>query len=131
MRIIPGTTELTEPFWRAAADGTLSVRRCEDCGALQHPPMPRCASCHGESLEWVAISPTASVYAYTVVYHPAHYALADKVPYVLAMVETEDGLKFVTDVVDCDPDGVVIGMPVQLRFETVADGIGLIHATPA
>lgn len=131
MRILPGTTEQTAPFWKAAAEGSLAVRRCGDCGALQHPPMPRCAHCHGESLDWVTVTAGATVYAYTVVHHPAHFALADKVPYVLAMVETADGLKFVTDVVDCDPDEVRIGMPVQLRFETVAEDLGLIHAVPA
>lgn len=130
MRIIPGTTELTAPFWNAAAAGSFVVRRCAACGTLQHPPMPRCAACHGESLEWVARSPQATVYAYTVVHHPAHFALADKVPYVVAMVETADRLKLVTDIVECAPEDVRIGMTVQLRFEKVADNIGLIHAAP-
>jgi uncharacterized OB-fold protein len=131
VRLIPATTELTAPFWKAAAEGSLAVRRCAACGTLQHPPMPRCAACHGESIQWVTIAPEATVYAYTVVYHPAHFALADKVPYVVAMIETGDGLKFVTDVVECAPEDVRIGMPVRLRFEKVADEVGLIHAAPA
>jgi uncharacterized OB-fold protein len=131
VRLIPGTTELTAPFWKAAATGSLAARRCTDCGTLQHPPMPRCAACHGESLAWVTLPPEATVYAYTVVHHPAHFALTDKVPYIVAMLETADGLKLVTDIVECAPEDVRIGMSVQLRFEQVADDIGLVHAAPA
>lgn len=131
MTIIPATSDLTRPFWEGLARGEILVRRCLDCGCAQHPPVPRCVACHGEHFEWVALSGDATLYSYTVAIHAAHHALADRVPYVVALVDTAEGHRMVCDVLDCAPDAVRVGMAVRLSGEPVAPGIGLLHARPA
>lgn len=124
MRIIPGSSELTRPYWDAANDHRLVAQQCEDCGRLQHPPMPRCPGCHGERFTWRELGGRGRVYSYTVVHHPAHIALADRVPYVVGIVELDEGPRLVTSFLG-DPTAVRIGDSVEVRFEQVADGVTL------
>ncbi len=41
------------------------------------------------------------------------------VPYVIAIVELEEqtDLRIATNIVDCEPDSVYVGLPVEVRFE--------------
>ena len=102
--IIPGMTDLTRPYWAAARAGRLVLQRCTGCGQVWHPPLPRCPHCHRASLDWVEAAGTGTVYTYTVVRHPTHAALADRVPYVVAIVETRRGTRLVTGITGCDVD---------------------------
>jgi len=71
------------------------------------------------------------VYSYTVARRPTHPAFADRVPYVIAIVELEEGPRMTTNVVGCEPDDVHIGMPVRATFEDVDEEIALVCFEPA
>jgi uncharacterized OB-fold protein len=131
MAIIPGMTELTRPYWDAALEGRLVVQECQQCRRLWHPPLPACPHCHGTDLGWRELSGTGTVYTYTVVRHATHVALADQVPYVVAIVELAEGPRLVTRVTGCPPGEVRAGMPVLVRFRPVADGVKLAYFEPA
>ena len=102
-------TELTAPYWKAAREGRLLVQECQDCHVLRHPPLPRCPGCHGSHLGWREVSGEGTVYTYTVVRHPTHFAFADKVPYVLAIVELAEGPRLVSALAGVEPDEVRVG----------------------
>jgi uncharacterized protein len=123
--IVPGMTELTKPYWDAAREGRLGVQRCAGCDRVWHPPLPRCPHCHGTDLEWVAASGRGTVYSFTVVDHPTHVALRDRVPYVVAMIELEEGPRLVANVRGCAPEEVRVGMPVEVVFEQLSGDIVL------
>ena len=125
MAIIPGMTELTRPYWAAAREGRLVVQQCPACGQLWHPPLPRCPNCHHAELAWREVAGTGTVYTYTVVTHPTHIALADRVPYVVAIVELTEGPRVVTGITGCEPRDVRAGMPVRARFVPVSPDITL------
>jgi uncharacterized protein len=125
MAIIPGMTDLTRPYWAAAREGRLVVQQCADCGKIWHPPLPACPHCHGAALGWREVAGTGTIYTYTVVTHPTHVAFADKVPYVVAIVELSEGPRLVTGIVGCDASEVRAGLPVQVRFTPVNDEITL------
>ena len=131
MAIIPGRTELTSPFWEAASDERLVAQQCRSCGQCWHPPLPACPHCHGTDLGWRELSGAGTVYTYTVVRHATHVALADQVPYVVAIVELAEGPRLVTRVTGCPPGEVRAGMPVLVRFRPVADGVKLAYFEPA
>jgi uncharacterized OB-fold protein len=71
------------------------------------------------------VSGDGTVYTYTVVRHPTHFAFADKVPYVLAIVELAEGPRLVTALVGAAPEEVRVGQPVRVVFREVADGVTL------
>jgi uncharacterized OB-fold protein len=84
-----------------------------------------CTECGSQALEWVVACGRGTVYSYTVARRPTHPAFAERVPYVIAIVELDEGPRVTTNVVDCDPDAVRIGLPVELTFEAPVDGIAL------
>lgn len=115
-RMIPERTEHNRPFWTGGADGRLHVPYCEPCARWTLPPEPDCPDCDG-ALVTREVSGNGSVFTYTVNHHPFNPAVPP--PYVIAIVELveQEGLRVATNVVDCEPDSVTIGMPVEVRFE--------------
>jgi uncharacterized protein len=134
MAVVPGMTELTRPYWDAAREGRLVVQECLECHRLRHPPLPACPDCgrsrDGSTLGWREVSGTGTVYTYTVVRHPTHFAFADAVPYVIALVELTEGPRLVTGITGCPPEEVRVGMPVRAVFREVAEGITLSYFEP-
>jgi len=131
MAIVPGMTKLTAPYWDAARDGRLVVQECRSCGRLTHPPLPACPDCHSTELGWREVSGHGTVYTYTVVRHPTHFAFADRVPYVIALVELAEGPRLISGITGIAPDEVRVGMPVRVVFREVADGVTLPYFEPA
>lgn len=113
----PGLTQDNRPFFDAASEGRLVIQRCRSCETLQHPPAPRCATCGSYDLGWVDASGKGTVYAYTVAHHPQVDGF--DYPLVIAVVELAEGTRLVSNIVDCDPRSVSIGMPVTVRFVAV------------
>jgi uncharacterized protein len=131
MAVIPGSTELTAPYWEAAREGRLVVQQCQSCRQVWHPPLPSCPHCHSASLGWHETTGAGTVYTYTVVRHATHFAFADKIPYVLALVELAEGPRLVTAITGCAPDEVRVGLPVRAVFREVADGVTLPYFEPS
>lgn len=122
---VPVVEPLTEPYWEAARAGRLVIQRCTDCGTFRHLPHVLCGSCQSGAHEWVASAGRGTVFTYTVVTHPVHGAVVDVVPYAVVVVELDDcgGVLVPSNVVDCPPDAVHVGMPVEVVFERVTDEI--------
>jgi uncharacterized OB-fold protein len=129
-RPLPRPTGISAPFWRGAAEGRLLLQRCRRCGSFIYYPRPFCPTCLGGELEWREASGKGQVYTYTVVRRAATPAFADKVPYVLAIVELEEGPRLVTNIVGCRPEEVRVGMPVKATFERYSDEVGLVFFRP-
>lgn len=108
-------TPLTKAYWDAAADGELLLQRCVDCNNLQHYPRSICTSCWSEDLVWQSASGLGRVWTFTVVGIPGHAAWGSEVPYILALVELDEGPRLMTNIVGCDPAGVACGQRVSLR----------------
>jgi len=121
----------TKPFWEGCARGELLLQRCLDCGAVRHPPSPICRSCLSSHQEWVPASGNAAVYTFVVVHHAFHAAFEEEVPYVVAIVELEEGPHMLSNVVDVPPEGVEIGMPLRVCFDRVSDEVTLPKFRPA
>jgi hypothetical protein len=131
MAVVPGMTELTAPYWAAAREGRLVVQECRACREVWHPPLPRCPHCHAPDPGWRQASGDGTIYTYTVVRHPTHFAFAAKVPYVLAIIELTEGPRLVTALTGVEPDTVRVGLPVRAVFREVADGVSLPYFEPA
>ena len=131
MKIVPGTTPLTEPYWQAAKEHKLVLQRCTPCGYVWHPPLPRCPRCHSQALEWQPASGRGKVYSYTTVYHATHAAMTEKVPYIVALVQLEEGPRVLTNLRNCTEEDARVDMPVSLLFEELTDDITLPQFQPA
>lgn len=119
-RIPPPVDDVNRPFWTSGPDGPLLVQFCPECDRWLFPPAAACAGCGGAP-DWRPVSGDGTVFTFTVNRHPYHPDVS--VPYVVAIVDLveQEGLRFTTNVVGCDPDAVAIGMPVRVTFEPAGD----------
>lgn len=118
------------PFWAAAFEGRLVVQRCERCGSHQLYPRASCLSCRGP-VDYVEASGRGTVYSYTVIRQNYARPFRDWIPYVVALVDLEEGPRVMTNVVGADPEDVHIGMAVRARFEAVSEEAGIVLFEPA
>jgi uncharacterized OB-fold protein len=120
MRQLPALEMGSRFFWESGADGVLRILRCT-CGRFQHPPLPRCPVCGSTNLEPARVSGRGKVATFTLNYQPWRPGLT--LPYVFAAVELEEQseLYVFTNIIDCPPEAVQIGMSVEVVFEHHAD----------
>lgn len=130
---VPEPTIDDRPFWQFCRARELRFQRCVDCGRFRHPPAPACPDCRSTESVWAAAAAQAELFSFTVVHHAAHEAVAASVPYNVAIVLFRDcgGVRLVSNVVDCPPHALRIGMPLSLVWETARDGQLLPRFRPA
>jgi uncharacterized OB-fold protein len=123
-RILPRLTDRNRPFWTGGEHGELRFLRCQDCGTYVHPPTPICPHDLSKRLAFEAVSGRARVASFTVNHQP--WMPGPELPYVVAIVEIEEDprVRLTTNIVDCKPGEVKIGMPVRVVFEHHADPDG-------
>ena len=107
-------------FWEGIEAGELRIQRCGSCGKLRHPPRPMCPYCRSLEREHIVSNGRGEVYSF-VVHHRPEVPGRDH-PFAVVLVELEEGTRIVGNVVDCAPDDVHIGMPVQVEFITDDNG---------
>lgn len=129
-RPAPEITGHAAPFWAAAREGRVVVQRCTACGQHQHYPRPWCTNCLSEAVEFVESSGHGTIYTFTVIRRAPLPAFAARVPYVLAFVDLDEGVRLVTNIVGCDPDAVRIGQRVHARFEAIDDDHTVVLFAP-
>jgi uncharacterized OB-fold protein len=110
----------SEPFWAASKDGRLVVQRCTSCGHHQLYARAHCLVCRAD-VDWVDASGYGTVYSRTVIRQNFSRSIAHLLPYVVALVDLDEGPRLMTNVVGSPPDDVAIGARVQVRFEPVSD----------
>jgi len=108
----------TEPFFAAARNGVLRLRRCTTCSKPHWYPRPLCPFCMGDT-EWVDAVGTGTIYSVSVTRR------AGPVPYAIAYVALDEGVTMLSNIVDCDLDALRIGQRVKVCFKP-ADGDGVV-----
>jgi uncharacterized OB-fold protein/acyl dehydratase len=125
----PGMNQDTAFFWNGLRAGELRIQRCEDCGALEHPPTVRCLTCGSTNRGYLVASGRGHLYSYVVAHHPQVPSF--DYPLNIGLVELEEGIRLVTNVVSCTDEQLEIGMPVELCLLDSHDDITLHQFRPA
>lgn len=117
LRRVPILDGSNRGFWTAGRDGCLRLRRCASCGFWVHPPRPACPKCWHRDLPWEPTAGKATLYTFTVNRKAWNPDVA--LPYALGIVELPEqaGLRLTTNIINCDVDDLVVGMPLQVVFE--------------
>jgi uncharacterized OB-fold protein/acyl dehydratase len=118
----------TRFFWEGTQAGELRIQRCAECGELRHPPGPMCPRCHAVKRDHVTATGRGTVYSYVVQHHPP--VPGREPPFVVALIELDEGVRMVGNLIGCPPEDVRIGMPVEVTFERVDDDLTLPQWTP-
>lgn len=118
-RPVPHPTATSAPFWEGCHRHELLLQHCASCSATVFYPRPTCPVCGSAELRFVRGSGQATLFTFTVARRPTHPRLADRVPYVIAIVELAEGPRMTSTVVDCDVEELRIGQPLTLAFEDI------------
>ena len=123
-RIGPAETPLTAPYWAAARRGVILLQRCADCGAVLHPPAPVCPDGAAHELRWFEASGLGRLASCTVVTHAAHPVVQGRLPYVIALVELDEGPRVICNL-SAGQHEPGPGARVVLRLGRAAGGLEL------
>ena len=128
----PAVSRETLPWWQAAAEHRLVVQTCAACATPRHPPGPVCPHCRASEHRWQELSGQGTVYSYTVVHQAFLPALADRIPYVVAVLELDgaDGVRFISNLVDVPADAVRVGLRVEVVWEDMQTGLAVPRFRP-
>ncbi len=120
---LPTIEPESAPFWDAAKEGRLLIQRCESCGAAQHYPRPFCAVCWSDQVRWEEASGRGTLYTYSIVYMNDLAPFNERLPYVAAAVDLEEGPRIMTNIVGADPGDLEVGMAVVVDFEQLNEDV--------
>lgn len=126
-RPLPRPTAETRPFWEGCANGALRYQRCAQCGTVQLIPRSLCAHCQGSTLIWHDSAGYGRVLSHTTVHRAPTAAFREEVPYVIALVDMDEGFRLMTNVAGGASASLAIGARVRIGFRQV-EGVALPHA---
>lgn len=126
---LPEPDAVSAPFWRAASEGRLLYQHCPACDHRQFYPRALCVACGGEP-EWAESSGRGVVHTFSVVRQHGARPFRDELPYVVAIVALEEGVRMMGNVTGCDPEAVHVGMAVEAYAVLAGDGLGIPYWRP-
>ncbi|MFI5865265.1 Zn-ribbon domain-containing OB-fold protein [Streptomyces sp. NPDC051546] len=131
---LPEIDDFTRPYWDAAAQGRLLLRRCGECGKAHHYPREFCPACWAgeDRVTWETASGQATLYTWSVIHRNDLPPFGERVPYVAAVVELEEGPRMMTEVVDGTGESSLrVGMELEVTFREAAEGIWVAVFAPS
>jgi uncharacterized OB-fold protein len=121
-RLLPEPTAESSRFWEGTASRKLLLQQCADCGKIRHYPRPVCDACYSMKIAVAEAGGYGAVHSWTVAYRAFHPAFALKLPYILALIDLDEGVRINTILRGVAPQELRIGLRVQVRFEAIGDG---------
>ncbi len=128
----PMTPE-AKPYWDGLKEGKLLLPRCAECGHTFFYPRVLCPRCHSRTIQWIAASGKGRLHAFGIAHQTFNKAYKVPPPYVLAMIELEEGPRMLSNLINVTPDPKTIkcDMPVEVVFHKLTDDVTLALFQPA
>lgn len=121
----PRPTPETRIYWDRCREHELLIQRCMQCHQFQFYPRIFCTACMSEQLEWVKAAGSGRVLTFTIVRRAVSEAYVTDVPYVVALIQLDEGPTLMSNVVQCEPEAVEIGSRVEVVFEDWSEDISI------
>lgn len=120
----PEANEDSREFWAGIKSHQILVQKCSSCGLLRFYPRILCPECLSDQFQWIPCSGKGRIYSHTTVYRPPLPAFEEFVPYTIALIDLEEGIRILSRV-EGDPDSIAIGVRVSVLFEDFSGEIAL------
>jgi uncharacterized OB-fold protein len=121
----------SQPFWDAASEARLLICRCNACGEAFHYPRPFCPTCWSEDIAWEEASGRGTLYTYSTVFVNDLPPFKERLPYVAAAVDLEEGPRIMTNIVDVEPGDLEVGMAVEVTYRELTPDVSAPVFRPA
>lgn len=116
---LPRPNAQTQSYWDGAAAGELHYQRCSGCSHVQRIPRSLCEQCQSTQLDWKRSQCTGTVLTFTTVHRAPLPAFKDMVPYVIAIVDMDEGFRVMANALTHCREGLEIGARVRIGFQNV------------
>jgi uncharacterized OB-fold protein len=113
---VPEVQPWSTRFWEGTKQGKLLIQVCKDCKAKIFYPRKYCPECWSGNLDWIEASGKAKIYTFSTAYSMVEPKFMDELPYTIAYVDLEEGIRMMTRIVECKPEDIKIGMEVEVVF---------------
>jgi uncharacterized OB-fold protein len=120
---VPVASIESKPYWEGVRQHRLLIPSCEDCGHRWFPPSLLCPNCNSARTAWMQSSGHGKIFSYVVFHRVYHRGFASEVPYVVALIELEEGPRLLSSIVGTPPDAIECEMPVRVVFDDVAEDV--------
>jgi uncharacterized OB-fold protein len=129
---LPQPDPITKPYWDSLKSHAMRLQRCGSCGRFVFFPRALCPFCFSDALTWTPVSGRGVVHAFTVPHRHPSPAFQPDLPYVVALVELEEGPRLMTNLIDVPPDPaqIAVGMPVEVVYDDVTPEVTLPKFRP-
>ena len=128
---IPRPAPESVRYWQAAKEHRLEIPHCNACGKFWFPPSQSCPHCLSTDFAFVPVSGRGKVFTFVTFHRVYHPAFAKEVPYVVALVELDEGPRLLTNIVGVKPENVACEMPVKVVFDDVSEDVSVPKFAPA
>lgn len=122
---LPTIDPESAPYWEALKQRKLILKHCRDCSRHHFYPRELCPHCGSDALDWAQVSGAGSIYSYTIARRPAGPAFKADCPYVVAIIDLDEGARMMSNLIAADVESVQIGQRVQIEFEDVTPEVTL------
>jgi hypothetical protein len=122
---LPVPQPWSKKFWEGAKQHKFLIQYCKDCGKKIFYPRKFCPECWSGNLDWSESKGRGKVNTFTIAMSNVEERFAEDIPYVLALVYLDEGIRMMTNIVDCKPEEVKIGMEVEVVFKDATEEFSL------
>lgn len=122
---LPELTSVSKPFYAAARQHKLLIQRCTHCQKAIFYPKFFCPNCLGAELDWFESRGRGKVYSFTEVHSAAPEAFRLAIPYVIGVIDLDEGVRMLSWIVDCDHDAITCDMPVEVTYRDLDAEVAL------
>jgi uncharacterized OB-fold protein len=118
------------PFWDSLREHRMRIQRCRACGLWYFPPGDYCRHCLSDDISWEPVIGKATVYSHVTMHRAYAPAYESEIPYNVSLVDLDEGVRLYTNVVQCAPSEVRVGMRVEVVYDDVTAEITLARFRP-
>lgn len=117
----------TTPYWECLKRHELKLQCCHNCEKLRFPPLPSCPHCGVLGGEWKLVSGRGTLCTWTEVFHPLDPRLKDEVPFILTLVDLDEGPRISGRLIGASSDQLRAGLSVVARFDDLDKELTVIN----
>jgi uncharacterized OB-fold protein len=124
-RPIPVIDSDSKIFWENCQNNILVLPKCQDCGDYFFYPRSICPNCMSDQIEWKEVSGNGKVYSYTIARRPAGKAFAAYTPYIVAIIQLDEGPRMMANIINVELSEISCEMRVQVVYQEINDSFKL------
>ena len=127
---LPVPSKESQPYWDGLREHKLLMPCCDACGHFWFPPSLRCPRCSATKWSWTPTGGRGRIFSYVVYHRVYHPGFADEVPYVVAVIELDEGPRMISNVIGIAPDKIACDMRVEVAYESITSTFTLPKFKP-